>query len=65
VADPYSDREQTMAKHYILRRYLQALAFKVLNFSDITYVDGFSGPWKCREENFSDSSFSRVGTSRG
>jgi three-Cys-motif partner protein len=57
VADPYSGREQTQAKHFILRRYLQALAFKVLTFQDITYVDGFSGPWETKTENFSDSSF--------
>jgi three-Cys-motif partner protein len=57
VADPYSGREQTEAKHFILRRYLQALAFKVLTFQDITYVDGFSGPWETKTENFSDSSF--------
>jgi three-Cys-motif partner protein len=57
VTDPYSGREQTQAKHFILRRYLQALAFKVLTFQDITYVDGFSGPWKTKAENFSDSSF--------
>lgn len=57
MIDPYSGREQTKAKHFILRRYLQALAFKILNFSDITYVDGFSGPWKSQTEDFSDSSF--------
>jgi three-Cys-motif partner protein len=57
VSDPYSGREQTKAKHFILRHYLQELAFKVLTFSDITYVDGFSGPWETRAENFSDSSF--------
>lgn len=57
VADPYSGREQTLAKHFILRRYLQALAFKVLHFQDITYVDGFSGPWETKTEDFSDSSF--------
>ena len=56
-ADPYSGREQTKAKHFILKRYLQALAFKVLYFSDITYVDGFSGPWETQTEDFSDSSF--------
>ena len=39
MPDPYSDREQTKAKHFILKRYLQALAFKVLRFYDITYVD--------------------------
>jgi hypothetical protein len=44
VTDPYLGREQTKAKHFILKNYLQALAFKVLTFSDITYVDGFSGP---------------------
>lgn len=53
----YFGREQTQTKHYILRSYLQALAFKVLRFSDITYVDGFSGPWETRTEDFSDSSF--------
>lgn len=57
MTDPYAGREQTKAKHYILRRYLQALAFKVLRFSDITYVDGFSGPWEAKTDNFADSSF--------
>ena len=57
MTDPYIGREQTKAKHFILKRYLQALAFKVLTFSDITYVDGFSGPWETKTENFSDSSF--------
>lgn len=57
MTDPYLDREQTRAKHFILKSYLQALAFKVLTFSDITYVDGFSGPWQSKTENFSDSSF--------
>lgn len=56
-ADPYSGREQTKAKHFILKHYLEALAFKVLNFSDITYVDGFSGPWETQTADFSDSSF--------
>jgi len=57
VADPYSGREQTKAKHFILKSYLQALAFKVLTFSNVTYVDGFSGPWETKTENFGDSSF--------
>lgn len=57
MTDPYSGREQTKAKHFILKRYLQALSFKVLTFSHITYVDGFSGPWRTKTENFSDSSF--------
>lgn len=57
MTDPYIGREQTKAKHFILKNYLQALAFKVLTFSDITYVDGFSGPWHSKTEDFSDSSF--------
>jgi three-Cys-motif partner protein len=57
VTDPYFERPQTKAKHFILKSYLQALAFKVLTFSDVTYVDGFSGPWETRTEDFSDSSF--------
>lgn len=57
MTDPYLGREQTKAKHFILKSYLQALAFKVLTFSDVTYVDGFSGPWETKTENFSDSSF--------
>lgn len=57
MTDSYSGREQTQAKHFILKRYLQALAFKVITFQDITYVDGFCGPWETKTENFSDSSF--------
>lgn len=55
--DAYAGREQTKAKHFILRKYLQALAFKVLRYWDVTYVDGFSGPWKAEREDFSDTSF--------
>jgi three-Cys-motif partner protein len=57
VIDPYSGREQTKAKHFILKHYLQALAFKVLRFYDLTYVDGFSGPWGTKTDDFRDSSF--------
>jgi len=57
MTDPYHGREQTKAKHFILKRYLQALAFKILTFKDIAYVDGFSGPWETKTEDFSDSSF--------
>ncbi|MDB5416057.1 MAG: Three-Cys-motif partner protein [Rubritepida sp.] len=55
--DVYLQREQTKAKHFILRRYLQALAFKVLRSWDVTYIDGFSGPWQSRTSDFSDTSF--------
>lgn len=57
MTDPYLDREQTRAKHFILKSYLQSLAFKVLTFWDITYIDGFSGPWETKTESFSDTSF--------
>jgi three-Cys-motif partner protein len=53
----YIDREQTQAKHFILREYLQALAYKVLRGWDIAYIDGFSGPWESKTEDYSDTSF--------
>jgi three-Cys-motif partner protein len=53
----YNDREQTQSKHFILRRYLQELAFKVLRGWDVVYVDGFSGPWQSKTDDFSDTSF--------
>ncbi len=53
----YTDREQTQAKHFILRGYLQELAFKVLRGWDIAYVDGFSGPWESKTDDYSDTSF--------
>lgn len=55
----YSGREQTLAKHFILRRYLQALTFKLLEggYQQLTYVDGFSGPWKSKTADYSDTSF--------
>ena len=58
MSNPYEDREQTKAKHDLFQSYLQALAFKVLSSWDtLTYVDGFSGPWKSKTEDFSDTSF--------
>jgi three-Cys-motif partner protein len=57
VTAPYQDREQTQAKHFLLKSYLQALAFKILRYRDLTYVDGFSGPWETQTEDFADSSF--------
>ena len=53
----YVDREQTKAKHFILRGYLQELAYKVLRSWDVAYVDGFSGPWESKTADFSDTSF--------
>ncbi|MDW9439227.1 MULTISPECIES: three-Cys-motif partner protein TcmP [Sinorhizobium] len=55
----YQGREQTEAKHFILRRYLQTLAFKTLHggWNTLAYIDGFSGPWQSRTVGHSDSSF--------
>ena len=53
----YNDREQTAAKHFILKGYLQELAFKVLRGWDLAYIDGFSGPWESKASDFSDTSF--------
>jgi three-Cys-motif partner protein len=53
----YVNREQTQAKHFILRGYLQELAYKVLRGWDIVYVDGFSGPWESKTDDLSDTSF--------
>jgi three-Cys-motif partner protein len=57
--DTYFLREQTAAKHFILRHYLQELALITLqgDFPTLTYVDGFSGPWLSRKADFSDTSF--------
>ncbi|PBB80272.1 hypothetical protein CK218_16805 [Mesorhizobium sp. WSM3879] len=59
MQDIYFGREQTAAKHFILRKYLQSLAFKVLlgGYPTLTYVDGFSGPWETRTTDYSDTSF--------
>ena len=54
----YRGREQTLVKHFILRKYLERFARIVGTFADsITYVDCFSGPWNVRSEELKDSSF--------
>src|SRR5579864_4044295 len=54
----YSGREQTLVKHFILRKYLERFAHIVGTFADsITYVDCFSGPWNVRSDDLKDSSF--------
>lgn len=57
----YAGREQTFAKHFVLRRYLQALAFKMLQAQPnrpFLYIDAFSGPWRSGTERREDTSFS-------
>jgi three-Cys-motif partner protein len=55
---PYDGREQTLVKHFILRRYLRRFARIVGSYwNTITYVDCFSGPWNAQSQDLSDSSF--------
>src|SRR5437870_456076 len=54
----YIGREQSLVKHYILRRYLERFAHIIGSWaSTITYVDCFSGPWKSEASDLSDTSF--------
>ena len=55
----YEGREQTLVKHLILSKYLERFAIIIgFNWPSITYVDCFSGPWKSRSEELTDTSFS-------
>ena len=48
----YQNREQTEAKHAILRRYLVPFAQKILRtYGSLDFIDGFSGPWENRDED--------------
>lgn len=56
----YAGREQTEAKHFILKHYLEQLAliaFQSGYYRTLTYIDGFSGPWKSQTADYSDTSF--------
>ncbi len=54
----YVGREQTLLKHFILRKYLERFAHIIgSRWDSITYVDCFSGPWNVRSPEFRDSSF--------
>jgi three-Cys-motif partner protein len=55
----YEGREQSAAKHLVLERYLERLAYKVgWNRRNLTlnYIDGFAGPWESRAADLSDTS---------
>jgi three-Cys-motif partner protein len=57
--DLYAGREQTLVKHFILRKYLERFAHIIgFHWCTITYVDCFSGPWKAQSEELKDTSFS-------
>lgn len=55
----YDEREQTKAKHDLLRRYLERFAYKILNgYGAVDFIDGFSGPWENKDRTqFRDTSF--------
>ena len=51
-------RGQAYVKHHFLAEYLERLIFKLASgYSEIVYVDGFSGPWQDQGERFEDTSF--------
>ena len=57
-AGHYEGREQARIKHHFLLTYLGSLIHKVASaYSEVVYVDGFSGPWQSRGEKFEDTSF--------
>lgn len=60
MTDPnlYKGREQTAVKHEIFGRYFLRFACIVGGqWESITYVDCFSGPWKEKSADYSDTSF--------
>jgi three-Cys-motif partner protein len=53
----YDGREQTQVKHFILRQYLQRLAYKKGYYGRyLNYVDCFAGPWQNVSEQLDDTS---------
>ena len=56
--DVYEGRLQTEVKHKLLKTYLTKMGFIVGGkWSSITYIDGFSGPWKSKDPLLKDTSF--------
>lgn len=54
----YKGREQTYVKHFVLKNYLERVAYNIFSFAnDFVYIDGFSGPWKSETESYEDTSF--------
>jgi three-Cys-motif partner protein len=55
-------REHAAIKHFFLQQYLEVLCFKTLQSQGnaapvFCYIDGFTGPWGTRDEDFTDTSF--------
>jgi len=54
----YLDNPQTYVKHFFLENYLERVAYNIFSFKrDFVYVDGFSGPWKSKDQAYEDTSF--------
>lgn len=55
----YEGREQAFIKHFFLKNYIETLFFRLAErgYNNITYVDGFSGPWQSNDDKFQDTSF--------
>jgi len=54
----YEGREQAYIKHFFFKNYIETLFFRLSNkFTNIVYVDGFSGPWQSNDDKFLDTSF--------
>ncbi len=64
VPDPshYVGREQALIKHTFLQSYLERLIHKTAKgYEEIAYIDGFSGPWQSKGQNYEDTSFGIAG----
>lgn len=58
LPEHYAGREQALVKHHFLKHYLESLIHKIASsYSEVVYVDGFSGPWQNRGQQFEDTSF--------
>src|SRR5688500_10515519 len=54
----YEGREQSRAKHEVMRGYLGRVAHIIGSWKGaVTYVDCFSGPWEAQNPDLSDTSF--------
>lgn len=56
----YDGREQALVKHYLLGSYFEYCGLVIAHsgkFRRIVFIDGFTGPWGSRTEDFSDTSF--------
>jgi hypothetical protein len=58
----FGGREHTAIKHFFLQQYLEPLCFKTLQSQKqpqptFAYIDGFTGPWSARDQNYTDTSF--------